>query len=338
MTAFDLFSGAGGLTQGLQDGGFRVLGAVEFDRAAGESYVLNHPKVRLWNSDIRTLDASKLLASVRLRPGELDLLAGCPPCQGFSHLRTLNRTRDVLDERNDLIYDYLRFVRELRPKAVLLENVPALADDRRMTHLIEGLIELGYPADDGYRILNAADYGVPQRRRRLVLLVSRDGPILSSFIVRPVATVRDAIGDLPVPGNTGDALHDMPERRSQKVTELIRSIPLDGGSRTDLALSRQLPCHKKTTGFRDVYGRMAWDKPAPTITTGCHNPSRGRFLHPEQHRAITLREAALLQSFPPDYQFAPAAGKERIAAMIGNAIPPRFVQEHTRGAREALLS
>lgn len=338
LTTVDLFSGAGGLTQGLRDAGYRVLAAVEVDGLAGETYRLNHPRTRLWNDDIRELDPRALLGRVGIRPGELDLLAGCPPCQGFSHLRTLNKSRTVQDARNDLVYDYLRFVEIIRPKAVLLENVPALADDARMDVLVSRLEKLGYPARDGYRVLNAADYGVPQRRQRLVLMVGRDGPLLMESPATRTATVRDAIEHLRPPGKTGDAIHDLPENRSPRIRKLISRIPHDGGSRSDLGPDEQLACHRRTKGFYDVYGRMAWDKPAPTITTGCHNPSRGRFLHPEQDRAITMREAALLQTFPPTYRFSPTAGKEAIAAMIGNAIPPRFVAEHASQAKPMLAN
>lgn len=336
FAAVDLFSGAGGLTQGLKDAGYRVLGAVELHPLAAETYKANHPRTKLWNANIRDLDPATLLSAMHLEPGQLDLLAGCPPCQGFSHLRTLNRSRAVDDVRNDLVYDYLRFVEVMRPKAVLLENVPALADDARMDVLVSTLERLGYPARDGYRVLNAADYGVPQRRHRLVLMVGRDGPLLTETSARPVATVRQTIETLPKPGNTGDTVHDLPENRSPRIRELISRIPKDGGSRSDLGPDEQLDCHKRTRGFYDIYGRMAWDKPAPTITTGCHNPSRGRFLHPEQDRAITMREAALLQTFPDTYKFSTKAGKEAIAAMIGNAIPPKFVTEHARQAREML--
>jgi DNA (cytosine-5)-methyltransferase 1 len=145
-----------------------------------------------------------------------------------------------------------------------------------------------------------------------------------------MATVRDAISFLPVAGQSGDRLHDTSEKRSEKIKRLISMIPKDGGSRTDLGEEYQLECHKRTTGFRDVYGRMAWDKPSPTITGGCNSPSKGRFLHPEEDRGITLREAALLQTFPKDYQFSLASGKQGVAVMIGNALPPKFIEFHAK--------
>jgi DNA (cytosine-5)-methyltransferase 1 len=143
-----------------------------------------------------------------------------------------------------------------------------------------------------------------------------------------IRTVRDAIGSMPVAGESGDPLHDMPEKRSRRVAARIRQVPINGGSRAALPRHLKLECHKNSNGFKDVYGRMAWDEPAPTITTGCFNPSKGRFLHPMANRAITMREAALLQSFPKSYKFPIELGKVKVATMIGNALPPEFIKKH----------
>jgi DNA (cytosine-5)-methyltransferase 1 len=154
---------------------------------------------------------------------------------------------------------------------------------------------------------------------------------------RTIQTVRDAIGHLPRAGVSGDRLHDLPEKkRTPRVAQFIKDIPRNGGSRGDLPQSRQLPCHRRRKGFYDVYGRMPWNDVAPTITSGCFNPSKGRFLHPRENRAITMREAALLQSFPSSYLFSPAAGKEAIALMIGNALPPEFVRRHALQIHKSL--
>jgi len=150
-------------------------------------------------------------------------------------------------------------------------------------------------------------------------------------------TVKEAIGGLPKARQSGDPVHDMPENRTSKVLEIIRLIPKDGGSRRDLPEEFQLECHKRCSGFKDVYGRMAWNDVAPTITGGCFNPSKGRFLHPEEDRAITMREAALLQGFPRRYRFPATDNKSAVALMIGNALPPPFIAAHARVVRKALL-
>jgi DNA (cytosine-5)-methyltransferase 1 len=335
LTALDLFSGCGGLSVGLKQSGFRVAAAVEIDAKAQQTYKLNHPDVTLYTSDIRSLEASKVLNELGLEKGELDLLAGCPPCQGFSRLRTKNKAASVFDPRNDLVSDFLRFITEMLPKTVMMENVPALANDDRFLSLCLAIERLGY--EYVVKVLDAADYSVPQRRKRLILLASRvhTPKIADKHQVR--ITVRQAIEGLSVKPMGDDTLHNMPERRSEKVKELIKHIPKDGGSRSDLPLSLQLDCHKRTDGFSDVYGRMSWDNVAPTITSGCFNPSKGRFLHPTLDRNITLREAATLQGFPLDYRFDPIHGKESIALMIGNALPPPFISAHASQLRSGIM-
>jgi DNA (cytosine-5)-methyltransferase 1 len=334
--AIDLFCGCGGLTLGLKSAGFRVVGAVDNDPLSVETYKLNHPRVKVWETDIRKLKVSAVKKKLNLWKGELDLLAGCPPCQGFSTVRTLNGGRRIEDERNDLIYEFLRFVEGLRPKTVMMENVPGLAVDKRMEALMEQLTELGYSGE--FRILDAADYGVPQRRRRVIVLAGRFGPVDFASPEGTRLTVRNAIGNLPAAGMSSDSLHDMPEKRAPRVVEFIGRIPKDGGSRLQLGEDAQLSCHKKCNGFKDIYGRMAWDQPAPTITSGCVNPSKGRFLHPEEDRSITLREAALLQGFPVDYRISLRRGKFPAAALIGNALPPAFVAAQADAVSEYLAN
>lgn len=333
-TALDLFSGCGGLSQGLVGAGFKVLGAVEIDPLAASTYAMNHPGVRLWKRDIREVPTAEVLSELGLVPGQLDLLAGCPPCQGFSALRTMNGSRNVHDPRNDLVMEYLRFCVEMKPKAIMLENVPALARDGRLAAVKASLQAAGYRLVDG--VLDAQHYGVPQRRRRFVMLGALAREIHFGPKAVKVHTVRDAIGRLASPTVSRDALHKDRAQRSTRVMEIIRNVPKDGGGRTDLPTKLRLSCHKKTTGFKDVYGRMAWDRVAPTITGGCINPSKGRFLHPEEDRAITLREAALLQTFPARYKFPITAGSYPIAMLIGNALPPRFVKHHAIAIRKVL--
>lgn len=334
--ALDLFSGCGGLTLGLKQGGFKVLGAVDNDPLSVETYRVNHPEVTVWNEDIRKLDPVLIQSTLKLETGDLDLLAGCPPCQGFSTMRTLNGARYIDDSRNDLLFDFMRFVYALRPKAVMIENVPGLEQDWRFSIFWNLMEKTGYVGDKG--VFNAAMFGVPQRRHRLIYLAGLQKSIPFAEPTDDLMTVSEAIGGLPKAGTSGDALHDLPERRSPRIMELIRRIPKDGGSRSDIPEQDQLDCHKKCDGFKDVYGRMAWNRVAPTITSGCYNPSKGRFLHPEEDRAITLREAALLQGFPKGYKFITRRGKAAVAAMIGNALPPPFVAMHARTVYDALKS
>ena len=331
--ALDLFAGAGGLTQGLKQAGFDVVGAVEIEPLAVETYRVNHPAVRVWQTDILRLSVPSIKRTLRLQKGELDLLAGCPPCQGFSSMRTKNGGQEIRDIRNDLVFEFLRFIEELEPKAIMMENVPGLANDERMQIFQRTLRKMGYKFE--IRVLNAADYGVPQRRRRMILLASRVSYIRPASLVLNRPTVYTAIHGLPPAGQSGDPLHDLAEQRSPTIMARIRAIPPEG-SRSDLGAEGQLGCHNRCNGFKDVYGRMRWNKVSPTITTGCFNPSKGRFLHPEEHRAITMREAALLQSFPRDYYFSTKRGKTNVAILIGNALPPQFIQRHATKIRQSL--
>lgn len=340
LTAVDLFCGAGGLTVGLRRAGFTVLGAVDLAPLAVRAYRANHPDTAVWQGDIRRLDPREMRLALGLEPGDLDLLAGCPPCQGFSTMRTLNGGRSVRDRRNSLVMQMVDFALELRPRALMMENVPGLKRDWRSARLRAALRRLGYQVVED--VLDTADYGVPQRRRRYVLVALRDGAPKLATPARRRRTVHDLIGSLPPAGTSGDRLHDHGERRSPSVAEMIAAIPKNGGSRSQLGEDRQLACHKRLEGFHDVYGRMAWDTVAPTITSGCVNPSKGRFLHPEANRAITLREAALLQTFPPDYALPlneePGSGKYSVAELIGNALPPEFVFRHARVIARTLRS
>lgn len=334
LTAIDLFSGCGGLTQGLLDAGFKVLAAVEIDQKARQTYSLNHPKIPLAGSDIRDLHADALMDQLHLKSGELDLLAGCPPCQGFSSIRRKNKPNAANDKRNDLIDEFSRLAIALRPKLIMMENVPGLAQFDKFQSLISTLRDAGYSV--AFQVLDVSDYGVPQRRKRLILSANRIG---MAVVARPDSSsvsVRDIIGNLPPAGDSGDDLHDLTATHSARINALISAIPKDGGSRSSLPYEMQLACHQKINGFSDVYGRMRWDGVAPTITGGCTNPSKGRFLHPEHNRAISLREAALLQGFPQNYKFDLKHGKQAISLMIGNALPPAFISKHALAMASSL--
>lgn len=334
LRAIDLFAGCGGLTTGLKAAGFKVVAAVEFNAGAANAYKRNHRGVRVYQQDIRELDATKLLADVGLDVGGLDLLAGCPPCQGFSRIRTHNKGEAADDQRNELIFEYLRLVKELQPRALMFENVPGLQRDPRYVRLLDTIRGLGYQATDA--VHDAADFGVPQRRRRLIMLAMHGKSVEMPSGSRARSTVREVLGSLGRPGETNDAAHDVTESRQPGVAALIAKVPHDGGSRHDLGKEHTLACHDRCDGFYDVYGRMRWDDVSPTITTGFVNPSKGRFLHPVQDRCITPREAALLQTFPADYSFPMGLGKYPVATMIGNAFPPRLAEAHAAAVAAAL--
>lgn len=336
LTAIDLFSGAGGLSQGLTQAGFEVRAAVEFDPVAASSYGMNHTKTTVLVDDIRNVTGPQLLSAARLDRNELALLTGCPPCQGFSTLQTRRLHANDRDPRNELIFEILRLTRSTRPLALIVENVPGLKDNKRFQLFTEGLVKAGYSF--AHSVLNAADYGVPQRRKRLVLIAIRGATIPPQWApeLKRIRTVRDAIFGLPKAGASGDLLHDFPEQRSSRIMDRIAATPKDGGSRKDVPNEMACNCHIKSDGYHDVYGRMSWDSESPTITSGCTNPSKGRFLHPVEDRAITLREAALLQSFPADYQFDTSRGKEHAALQIGNAFPPNLIHEIAKALRRFL--
>jgi len=335
LKAFDIFSGCGGLSQGLQDAGFEVLGGVELLPHARETYLLNHPEAILF-ADVRNIESADLLNKLQIKRGELDLLAGCPPCQGFSSMRTKNRSEPVEDERNELIFDFMRIAEILLPKTIMVENVPGLLKDWRLAKVKRKLEELGYQFKAGK--LDAQDFGVPQRRKRMILMASRLGVIELPRSDTKRVSVREAIGNLTSSQFSDNWLHQYRTKHTKAVLDRIKKIPKDGGSRSDLSNEEQLPCHKRyPSGFRDVYGRISWDKVAPTITRFSNNPSKGRFLHPVANRALTLYEAALLQSFPKTYKFPTNITDNQIASMIGEALPPLFAKEQALHIKQHLV-
>lgn len=336
--AIEIFSGCGGLSSGLESAGFNILSAVEIDSIASTTYLLNHPSVDVVIKDVRSVKASYFMKKHDLKRGELDLLAGCSPCQGFSRLRKGESAEN--DPRNQLVYEYLRLVKGLLPKTILMENVPGLLTTERGIKIFnpikEELKKLGYQID--YDIVDTASYGIPQFRKRFVLLGSRykkypiqlpnithENPskINDNCKLLPWKTVRQAFNNVP-PLKNGQTSKTIPLHRCTKNGPLnmkrIRAIPHNGGSRNSLPDNLILECHKKyPNGYRDVYGRMRWDYPSPTMTGGCTNITKGRFIHPQEDRGISLFEAALLQTFDPKYHFFGNFGQ--ISLQIGNAVP-----------------
>ena len=334
FNAIDLFAGCGGLSEGLRQAGFQTVAACEIDPVAVETYRINHPDVYVFEEDIRQVDSSSVRKILNDEP--LHLLAGCPPCQGFSSLRRLNKRRSARDKRNSLVNEYYRFIKDLRPLTIMMENVPGLQNYFKFQDMVKKLKKMGYSLDTA--VVNVANYGVPQRRKRLILV----GSLLNTINIAPEInikkTVAMCIGSIASVEETKDPLHKIVANHTNRIMEMIRQIPKDGGSRTDLPKKYILKCHKrKNVGFNDVYGRLKWNDYSSTITGGCLNPSKGRFLHPSEHRAITAREAALLQTFPIDYEFPKNAAKTKIALMIGNALPPEFCRLQAKNILDHLV-
>jgi len=336
LRAVDLFAGCGGLSLGLRRAGFRVEVAVEIDPRRAKTFLLNHPQTSLLVADIRILRAEDIIRVTHNPSGVIDLVAGCPPCEGFSRIRRRNRARGVRDARNSLVSHFARLVMDLSPRAFMMENVPGLQSDTRFIRLLNILRDAGYKIDWG--ILDLGDYGLPQRRRRVVVIGWRGDPRpdLSQIPRGPARTVRDAIGRMPRIPQAVRVLHEYRPRYSPDVESRIRSIPRDGGNRSHLPQEMTLACHVRSDGYRDTYGRISWDSVAPTITGGYINPSKGRFLHPSKNRSLTVLEGARLQGFPIWYRFDPADGRYPIADMVGDALPPLFAQRAATYIRKHL--
>lgn len=339
-TAVDLFSGSGAVTAGLKQEGFEVVAAVDSDLIACETYSINHPEVKLISEDIKKINPADVHSILNGRA--LDLLVVCAPCQPFS---SQNRKKAASDPRMDLIFECVKFVRVLNPAVIFFENVPGIVNAGLLELLSKRLKRIGYKLSNPLNV-DAATLGVPQRRERCILVASKSDEIVKFFGVTLAAaeqkTVRDAIGFLPSlrSGETSqDPLHRA--RKHHAITlERLKYIPKDGGSRKSLPENLQLACHKnRDNDFPDVYGRMKWSGVAPTLTTGCTDLTRGRFVHPEDDRALTLREAALLQTFPKDYIFFGNSGQ--VARQIGNAVPvemARRIASHLKELTVASIS
>lgn len=326
VRAVDLFCGAGGLTRGLENVGVDVRLGIDVDPACRFPFTANNKAKFLLKSieDVKGEELEPLLQGSGVR-----LLAGCAPCQTFS---TYNQKAKQSDKRWWLLSEFSRLIGELLPEIVMMENVPRLVEQDVFESFIRHLKNSGYHVS--YRIVNCKDYGVPQQRRRLVLLASKLGPIdisSSPELEDEFITVRDAIGSMP-PLDAGeisgeDPLHQSAALSPTNLRRIRESIP--GGTWRNWRRGLIAKCHKKTTGktYPSVYGRMTWDEPAPTLTTQFFGFGNGRFGHPEQDRAISLREGSILQSFPPDYVFtAPETPicKEKVGRLIGNAVPVKL--------------
>ena len=335
LLSIDIFSGCGGLSEGMHQAKFKTKIAFEIDEIASKAYKLNHANTTVITKDIRNVSIAEIKRQMKGKT--IHLLAGCPPCQGFSSIRRLNRATPVDDDRNNLIMEYVRLVKALKPYTIMMENVPGLVEYDLFKKAITILRdELKYKID--FKVVNVKDYGVPQSRKRLVLVGSRLGEIKVAEPLYKKQTVRQAIESLPLPENSNDPIHKIFPVHKPHVQKRIEMTPKNGGSRKDLPKRFALKCHEAdNVGFNDVYGRLRWDDYSTTITGGCLNPSKGRFLHPEQNRNISAREAAMLQSFPADYKFPTDIPKTKLALLIGNALPPMFSYYQSENIRQHIL-
>lgn len=321
--AVDIFCGAGGLTHGLIKSGVDVRLGVDIDPACKYPYTANNSSTFLLES-VDKLSGKDIIKYYR--KNGIKLLAGCAPCQTFSQY---NQKATESDTRWWLLLQFSRLVKEVLPDLVTMENVPGLMKQNVFKTFLKDLKQCNYSIN--YSVVNCADYGVPQHRNRLVLVASRFGEIklLSpEEFGEKTKTVRQAIGEMPEISEGAyypkDHLHQSASLSETNLKRIKSSKP--GGTWRDWSGELVADCHKKKTGktYPSVYGRMTWDKPSPTITTQFFGFGNGRFGHPEQDRAISLREGAILQSFPKKYKFAAndeLIHKVKIGELIGNAVP-----------------
>lgn len=340
LCAVDLFAGAGGFSLGAILAGFELRAAIEKDGHASRTYKRNiknasKRRIAVFENDIGDVGPAELMSECGLVSGECDLLLGGPPCQGFSSHRL--GAAGVNDPRNELLLRYFAFVKALKPKFFLVENVPGLLQpkhaeylDRFLTMAEENRYRVVGPA-----VLNARDFGVPQNRKRVFILgvSSEFGLDEVQWPPRPTHAKAEEASDTGLLAwrTAADAFleHDQLDdpnaihmNHTEALIETFRSTPLNGGSRSES--NRVLPCHKNHRGHHDVYGRICVDHPSPTMTTACINPSKGRFVHPFEHHGITARQAARLQSFPDHFVFE--GGLMAAGVQIGNAVPVKLAE------------
>lgn len=322
----DFFSGCGGTARGFADAGVRPVFATDWDEEAVQTFKLNFPGVKAVQRDIRELPTEEVVSVMPPADKAIRLLAGCAPCQPFAGHRNAATHED---ERSDLVLELLRFVEALSPQLVFVENVPGMRRASRSDGPLMEFVEvLGKTHHVAFDTISCADYGVPQTRRRLVLIASSLGeidlptPTHGPWADQPHVTVRDAIHSLPHNVEAPEAAA-ISSHKAMRLTQLnrerIEATP-EGGDRRNWPKRLWPDCHSGGFGgHTDVYGRLSWDKLAPTLTTKCISYSNGRFGHPSEHRAITAREAARLQTFTDSFEFA--GGLTSQARQIGNAVP-----------------
>ena len=337
ISAVDMFCGVGGLTYGLQQAGINVVAGLDVDETCKYPFEENNNSTFI-SKNIRKFTSTELK---KLYPKkDFKLLVGCAPCQPFSAQTRKIKDRSS-DERWSLLDDFGRLIEDVKPELVAFENVPPIIKEDIFTEFCDKLDTLGYYFYPEL-VVYSPDYGIPQKRHRLVLIASiwdkvelipKTHSCTPDDGLLPFQTVKDAIGNLPKVDD-GEVCEQDPLHRSRKLNNINKQRILNskpGRTWKDWDEELRLPCHKKTSGksFTSVYGRMTWDDPAPTITTQFMNFGSGRFGHPEQDRALSLREGALLQTFPKDYKFTDPDTPivvSHMGAYIGNAVPVQLAK------------
>ena len=339
----DLFCGVGGLSHGFLQEDFNVLAGIDIDETCRFAFEENN-KSEFIAKSITDLSAQEI-NRIYGENTDLKILVGCAPCQNFSSYMFKDKDKD--SNKWKLLYEFSRLINEVQPDIVSMENVAQLINFKKapvFEDFVSNLKSLGYYVH--YEVVNCPDYGIPQNRKRLILLASKFGEIKlipKTHNRDSYVTVKDAIGELPFIKDGEKDIND-PIHFSRKLTpknkKRIEATPY-GGSWKDWNEDLRLECHKKETGksFPSVYGRMVWEKPSPTMTTQCIGYGNGRFGHPVQNRAISLREAALLQTFPLDYKFVKNDqdyNSTILARQIGNAVPVKLGQVVAKSVKEHL--
>lgn len=341
LKAVDFFCSGGGMSYGMQKAGIDIVGGIDIDLTCKTTYEANIKNAKFIHADIFDFKVDKLKGQLNITKNDDNLIfIGCSPCQYWSIMRT-NKNKAVRSKK--LLLEFLRFIKYYKPGYIIVENVPGILRNRqesRLNKFIATLEKNGYQVN--YSIVDISDYGVPQSRKRFALLANRVGKELSLPTAKKgkKRTVREIIGDstrfpkIPAGHKDSTAFLHTTAGLSETNIKRLKKTPKDGGTRSAWANTiLQLETYKQNkVNFSDTYGRMSWDKPAPTITTKFFSISCGRFAHPVQNRAISLREGAALQTFPNTYRFL-GPSIAGIARIIGNAVPPLYAKQLGKAIR-----
>jgi DNA (cytosine-5)-methyltransferase 1 len=352
VKVIDLFSGCGGLSLGFIKAGYSVIKALEYDKNIANTYKMNHPDVKMIVDDIQNADTSHYFKS-----GEADIIIGGPPCQGFSMAGARNRNGFIDDPRNYLFKHYFNIVKLVKPKAFVFENVKGIKSMKNgevfneiLRYFSSSELLDGEPFNLYYKVVNAVDFGIPQKRERMIIVGVRKDVVdfdakwdeTISLINKEypkyfdLVTVRDAIGNLPTPSDSGEVKNLVVSSNYQQFlsnpdeNSIINNHSKTNHSKVAIERMKKIKNGENFTALDEqiksvhsgAYGRLSWDVQSPTITTRFDTPAGGMFTHPVENRTLTPREAARIQSFPDDFVFH--GKRTSICTQIGNAVPPKI--------------